>query len=200
MASLYAITNDMESIFKLIESAVDEDGNPRELTEEEQEIMKQWFACSKEEFDNKFDSYCKLIKNYKIHAQNIDAERKSYKDELDRLSKRAKVCSNNADRLQGMLRWSMDVLGIKNKKTELFTANVQNTQMQVTQRAGTTLENVPDCYLKPRELDTTAIKQAIKDGVLTVGTDGLDYGKVFDADGNQIVGLYATQGTALVIR
>lgn len=200
MASLYTITTDMESIFKLIESAVDENGEPRELTQEEQEIMKEWFSCSLEDFNVKFDSYCKLIKNYKIHAQNIDAERKSYKDELDRLSKRAKVCTNNADKLQEMLRWSMDVLNIKNKKTELFTANIQNTQMKVSQREGTTLENVPDVYLKPRELDTTAIKDAIKNGSLRVGTDGLEYGKVFDADGNWIQGIFAIQGSTLVIR
>jgi len=30
--------------------------------------------------------------------------------------------------------------------------------------------------------------------------DGLDYGKVFDKDGNQIEGIFATKGSTLVIR
>lgn len=200
MSSLYAITSDVEAIFKLLESAVDEDGNPRELTEDEMDYMKQCFNVSADEFSNKFDSYCKLIKNYNLQSENADSERKNYKAELDRLSKRAKVYSNNADRLKGMLRWAMETLHIDSKKTDLFSAKIQNTQMQVSARDGYDLAEIPEKYLKPRELDTMAVKNGIKDGTLRVGTDGLEYGRVYDSDGNWLKGIWAVQGTALVIR
>jgi Siphovirus Gp157. len=201
MASLYAITQDMEAVFRLVQNAVDEDGNPRELNEEEMQIVQEWFTCTKEEFHNKVDSYCKFIKNCKIHAENIDNERKTYKAELDRLAARAKVQTNTAERLQNMLKMCMETLGIDKTKTELFSCTIQNTQMNVKPYVGDDLSHVPECYLKPRELDTLAIKADIKAGKLRVGTDGLERGKVIDAmTGEVIQGIYATQGTALVIR
>lgn len=200
MASLYQITNDMAAIFRLVENAVDEDGAPRELNEEETAIVEEWFNCTKDDFKNKADSYCKLIKNLKIRAENIDNERKTYKAELDRLAGRAKVAGNTADRLQKMLQSSMESLGIPTVKTELFSLNIQNTAMSVKPRAGSDLSDVPEKFLKPRELDTTAIKEAIKRGELDVCLDSLDYGKVFDKDGNHIEGIFATKGTTLVIR
>lgn len=201
MASLYAITDDLSAISKLFENAVDENGDPRDLTETEMEYLQECFSTSYEEFQNKFDSYCKLIKNFKIHAENVEAERKSYADELQRLSKRSKAFANNAERLQAALRYCMDSLGEKKFKSELFTAGIQNTQVKVAALAGDNLAGIPEEFLKPRELDTTKIKAAIKDGRLSwVDKAGLDYGKIFDAEGNQIKGIYAAQGTALVIR
>lgn len=201
MSSLYAITQDMEAVFKLVQNAVDEDGNPRELNEEECQIIQEWFNVTKEEFQNKVDSYCKFIKNCKIHAENIDNERKTYKAELDRLAARAKVQTNTAERLQNMLKMCMETLGIDKTKTELFSCTIQNTQMNVKPYVGDDLSHVPECYLKPRELDTLAIKADIKAGKLRVGTDGLERGKVIDEiTGEAIQGIYATQGTALVIR
>jgi len=94
----------MEAVFRLVENAVDEEGAPRELNEEEIATVQEWFNCTKDEFKDKADSYCKLIKNFKIKAENIDNERKTYKAELDRLASRSKVASNTADRLQKMIR------------------------------------------------------------------------------------------------
>ena len=198
--SLYEITEDMRAIFRLVDSAVDEEGAPRELNEEEVKIIEEWFTCTKEDFENKADSYCKLIKNFKIRAENIDSERKIYKAELDRLANRSKVAANTADRMQRMLQGSMEILGIPKLKTELFSLNIQNTQLSVKPYVGDDLSKVPEKYLKPRELDTVAIKQAIKDGFLTVGTEGLDAGKIFDLEGNRIEGIYAQKGSTLVIR
>ena len=201
MASLYAITQDMEAVFKLIQNAVDEEGNPRELNEEECKIIEEWFTCTKEEFQNKVDSYYKFIKNCKIHAENIDNERKTYKAELDRLAARARVQSNTAERLQGMLKMCMETLGIDKTKTELFSCTIQNTQLSIKGYVGDDLSHVPECYLKPRELDTLAIKADIKAGKLRVGTDGLERTKVIDeTTGEAIQGIFATQGTTLVIR
>ena len=73
--------------------------------------------------------------------------------------------------------------------------------MNVKPYVGDDLGHVPECYRKPRELDTLAIKADIKAGKLRVGTDGLERGKVIDEiTGEAIQGIYATQVTALVIR
>lgn len=199
--SLYEITGDIEAAYKLVQDAVDEDGNPRELTEDEMEFIRECFNCSQDEFVAKFDNYCKFIRSLKLSAENADSERKNFKSEMDRLSKRAKVAENTASRIQGLLRWGMERLGMAKYKTDLFSAGIQNTQLKVEPRAGSDLSTVPERFLKPRELDTSAIKAAIKAGDLVAHTEeGLNYGKVFNADGEQIVGLFVTQGTALVIR
>ncbi len=49
--TLYEITNDIQQINELLESAVDSEGNPRELTAEEEKTIKEWFSESKEDFE-----------------------------------------------------------------------------------------------------------------------------------------------------
>lgn len=199
--TLYTITSDMEAVFNLLQNAIDEDGNQRELTQEECDVIQEWFKCTKEEFQTKVDSYCKFIKNCKIHAENINNERNTYKAELDRLSARAKVHSNTAERLQGMLRFSMESLGLDKAKTELFTLTIQNTAMSVKAREGSDLGEVPEKYLKPRELDTQKIREDIKNGVLVVSERPDEtYGHVYDTDGNILKGVFAARSQTLVIR
>ena len=53
MSSLYEITGDMLALNELMESLVDENGEPREPTDEELEQMKQWFTGSITDFENK---------------------------------------------------------------------------------------------------------------------------------------------------
>lgn len=200
---LYDIASDMLAAEKLIEESrerVDENGEPVGLSEEDMNYINECFTCSAEQFEHKFDGYCKFIKNYRIEAQNIDAERKNYKAEMDRLSKRSKTAENIADRLQDMLQMNMERLGMQKWKTELFSAGIQATQLSIKPREGSNLSGIPDCYLKPRELDTAAIKADIKAGKLKVIEDGIDYGSVCTADGTKLNGVFARKGKTLVIR
>jgi hypothetical protein len=184
-----------------MESMVDEDGNPREPNEEELETMKEWFTCSIQDFEKKFDNYCRFIKNLKIEATVADEERKAYKAEIDRLSKRSKAFENRAKSVQGLMQFCMDSLKLKKYKTALFSAGMQNTQISIRPVEGSSLEKVPDEYLKPRELDTTAIKAAIKDGILKQG-NGTPLGetKLYFEDGTELKDVRWTQGETLVIR
>lgn len=206
MGSLYEISSDIKGLYDLVEGLVDEDGNPREPTEEEMNTIREWFKVSEAEFTRKFDSYCKYIKNLKMQAENVEAERKIHKDEMDRLSKRAKSFETRSKSLQSMLQWCMDNLKMKKFKSDLFSAGIQAAQMQVGAIEGAKLKDVPEEYLKPRELDTTAIKQAIKDGILVKGEDipnhsPLDVTKIFDAKtGKVIPEIYWHKGEILVIR
>lgn len=200
MAKLYEICEDLLTLNDLMESLVDDNGEPREPTESEMEEMRKWFEVSQEELQNKFDSYCKFIKNLKLSSENADSERKNLKSELDRLSKRAKARENQRRAVQDLLRWNFERLGIKTYKSDLFSANIQNGQKQVTLSSTAKTETIPEEFLKPRELDTVAVKDALKDGLLTQKEGAENYGKVFNRDGEQIKGLVVIQGTNFIIR
>ena len=202
MGSLYEISNDLMQLNNLLENLVDENGDPREPTEDELETMKTWFDCSVEEFNGKFDNYCKFIKNLKIKAECVEAEKKAHKSEIDRLTKRAKAYENRAKSVQGLLWYCMQKLKLKKYKTDLFTVNEQNTQIQIVALAGADLTTVPDRFLKPRELDTSAIKDAIKSGELKQG-NGTPLGETklfFVKNGKELENIRWHQGTALVLR
>lgn len=198
---MYEITGDLLTLDKMLAEIVDEDGNPREPTEEERKTLEEWFKCSLQDFETKFDNICKYIKNLKIEAEVAEGERKAHKDELDRLSKRAKAYENKAKNINGFLWFSMQRLGLKKYKTSLFSAGEQNTQIKVEALLGSDLRFVPEEFLKPRELDTTKIKEALSSGRLIRG-DGTPLGenKVFFADGKELKDVRATQGQALIIR
>lgn len=200
--TLYEITDDLKALNNLMENMVDENGNPREPTEEEMETMKRWFEVSAEDFEKKFDSYCRFVKNLRIDAECADSERKAYKGELDRLSARAKAAENKAKNVTGLLWYCMQRLNMKKFKTALFSASEQNAQIKIEVLKGASLKDVPEEYLKPRELDTVAIKNAIKDGTLKQG-DGTPLGesKLFVvATGEELKNVRWTQGKALIIR
>lgn len=200
--TLYEITGDLKALDQLLEQMVDDDGNPREPTDEEYETMKKWFECSNAEFEHKFDSYCKFIKNLKLEAQVADEERKAYKGELERLSKRSTAFENRAKSVNGLLWFCMQRLGMKEFKTAIFSAKEQNTQIKIETVSGAKLKEVPEEFLKPRELNSTAIKEAIKDGRLRKG-NGTPLGetKLFFADsGEELKDVRWLQGTALIIR
>lgn len=198
--TLYQISDDLKALQNLVESLVDEDGEPREPTEEEAKIILGWFDNSETELQTKFDNYCRFIKNINLSAKHADSERKLYKAELDRLSRRAKAFENTAKRVQDCLWRNFQKLGIKKFKTDLFSAGEQNTALSVSVQSTADLSAVPDEYLKPREIDATAIKAALKTGEL-VQKEGIENrGKIFTREGDEIKGVLALTGTTFVIR
>ena len=198
--TLYQISDDLKALQNLVESLVDEDGEPREPTEEEAKIILGWFDNSETELKTKFDNYCRFIKNINLSAKHADSERKLYKAELDRLSRRAKAFENTAKRVQDCLWRNFQKLGIKKFKTDLFSAGEQNTALSVSVQSTADLTAVPDEYLKPREIDATAIKAALKTGEL-VQKEGIENrGKIFTREGDEIKGVLALTGTTFVIR
>lgn len=200
MSSLYEITSDLLALDQLLDGMVTEDGEPREPTDEEMETMKQWFLLSESEFEKKIDNYCKFIKNLKVSADNADTIRKNMSAEMTRLSKRSTAFENRAKALQGLLRWNMDRLKIKKYKTDLFSLNIQNTQKIINTSSTCDMSKIPEEFLKPRELDKTAVKNALSDGTLIQKDGDLYYGRVFFANGEELDGVTCIQGTALVIR
>lgn len=207
--TLYEITGEFIALNDMLESLVDENGEPRDMTDEEKETVKKWFDLTEADFKKKFDNICKFIKNLKLSAETAEAERKLYADELSRLSRRAKAFESRAKSIQSLLWWCMSRLGLNKAgyKTDLFSAKEQNTQKQINTGAMYDWHDIPEEYLKQPELDTVAIKQALKDGELYQKDEadaGIDYDKLYFKNGEYkdqpLKGISCTQGRALVIR
>ena len=202
-ATLYEITGDLISLNKLMENLVDENGEPREPTEKEFETMKEWFTETYDGFKAKFDNYCKFIKNLQLSAANAEAEKQNLKAENSRLTKRATAYENRAKAVRNLLRWGMERLNLQNFKNDVFTANIQNMGGKVIKIAITAtqkdLSALPEKYLKPREVDTKAILQDLKDGVLEERDGIQNYSKVFVKDGDALPCIHVYQPTGLKI-
>lgn len=189
---LYEITEDLKAVEELFNSAVDENGEPRELTAEEQEFLNSCFQVSSEEFETKFDNFGRFMANLKAQAEEADGARKAIKSEVDRLSARAKAFENRRDIVKNYLFFNMQNLKIDKYKSSLFSAGIQTTPYKVTSCGS--LKDIPEQFLKPREIDASAIKAAIKDGEIKEIDGVLFY------DGEELQGVKATKGQTLVIR
>ena len=200
--TMYEITDDLIELNKLMDDIVDENGEPREPTEAELETMRDWFKTSEAEFKEKFDNYCKFIKNLQIEASVATAEKDAHKKEMDRLSKRSKAMENRAATVKNLLWWSMDKLGLSKEgfKTSLFSAKEQNTKGSIVELTTYDYRKIPEEFLKQPELDKTAISQALKDGELIQKEGQENYGKIFLRNGEVLEGLSYVQGKALYIR
>lgn len=200
--TMYEITGDLIELNKLMDDIVDENGEPREPTEAELETMRDWFRASETEFKEKFDNYCKFIKNLQIEASVATAEKEAHKKEMDRLSKRSKAMENRAVTVKNLLWWSMDKLGLSKEgfKTSLFSAKEQNTKGSIIELSTYDYRKIPEEFLKQPELDKTVISQALKDGELIQKEGQENYGKIFLRNGEVLEGLSYVQGKALYIR
>ncbi len=200
--TMYEITGDLIELNKLMDDIVDENGEPRDPTEAELETMRDWFKTSEAEFKEKFDNYCKFIKNLQIEASVATAEKDAHKKEMDRLSKRSKTMENRAATVKNLLWWSMDKLGLSKEgfKTSLFSAKEQNTKGSIIELTTYDYRKIPEEFLKQPELDRTAISQALKDGELIQKEGQENYGKIFFKNSEVLEGLSYVQGKALYIR
>lgn len=183
MSTMYNIAGDVKALSSLIESLTDEEtGETRELTDEEKETFAAWVKEETEAFDSKFDKICKFFKNLKATAASALAERDSFKEEMDRLSKRAKARENEAGRIKDLIWQAFDILGMKKYKTALFSAGIQATAASVKTDSGFDIRAIPEWLYKEPEISATKIKEGLASGVLYQKPDAenpLDRDKVF---------------------
>lgn len=191
--TMYEIAHELTAIEDLYDSAVDENGEPRELTEEEKETLKKWILANEETFKEKFDSYGKFIQNLKINAELAEATRKTYKAELDRLAARAKTAANRMESMKSILLWAMNTMHIDKVKTALFSASIQENPLSVN-CDDVKMSEVPDCYIK-KEVVKSAISADIKSGKLQVSDSGLVL-----KNGEILGGIRASKTKSLQIR
>lgn len=191
--TLYEITAEAVEIEELFENAVDENGEPRELTQEEKEILNKWILANEETFKEKFDGYGKLIENLLIQSQIAKATRDTLKGELDRLTKRAKTAENRVEQLKNSLLWAMKTMKIDSVKTALFSAKVGLSRGSVnTDEADP--NSLPLEFIK-KEVCKSAIQDALKNGKLTKTESGMIL-----KNGEILEGLRFEQKETLTIR
>lgn len=205
MSTIYSIVGDVKALNDLIESLTDEEtGETRELTDEEKTTFAAWVKEESEAFDSKFDRICKFFKNLKASAATAQAERDSLKDEMDRLSKRAKARENEAGRVKDLLWFAFDALGMKKHKTELFSAGIQATAASIKTDSSFDIAKIPAFLYKDPELSATKIKEGLAAGTLFQKPDSdnpLERDLVFVKEtGEALPGIRYSQGSTLVVR
>ena len=125
--TIYDVVNDFYALKNLTNEAMTdpETGEVRELTEEEKTDFLAWIEECEQNRDVKFNNIYKAYRNIKAEANIAEAERKALKDEIDRLSKRAKARENEASRVKNLFAYAMDRLKMKKYKTALFSIGWQ---------------------------------------------------------------------------
>jgi hypothetical protein len=203
----YELGQEWSALLSLVNELTDpETGVTRELTEAEKAYLAEQTDKIGTDIKVKMDGICKVYKNIRMEAEIADAERKTLKDEMDRLSRRAQARNNEADRVKGLIAYLMDKVGMKKVKTELFTAGWQPTQKCVSEVTGFfNADKIPVEFLT-REINKSAVKKAVEEGRLyekDEETDPLARGKLFYMDGGEektLSGVSYLGGSALVIR
>lgn len=194
--TLYEIAEDFIQITALLDGAVDEAGNARDLSESEIETINEWFKENAADLENKADNYGKFITNLKMQAEEAEATRKMYKEELDRLSTRAKVFENRRKSILSGLQYAMTLMGKEKIKTSLFSFGIQNSQMSINTDAAD-VKSIPEAYL---ERTVTVSKSAIKDGIKKGMLIVTESGTILKSDGEILEGVRAEKNKILVMR
>jgi len=204
MPNIFEIVGDIRALEVLVESLTDEEtGEVRDLTDEEKASFLAWVGENESALKSKTDGICKVYRNIRAIADVCTAEREALKENMDRLSKRAKAMESEADRVKGLIWYALDALKLQKIKTDLFSVGIQNTQWSVKTDSLFDVEKIPDSYVK-KEISITAIKEAVTRGDLYQKDGPENYGKLFfvDLDGieGQLPGIIYTQGKTCVIR
>lgn len=112
---------------------------------------------------DKVDAVCKVL-------SNLNSEIEGYKDEEERLSKHRKTLENNKERLRGWVRQSMDVLDVREIKTDVHKVRIQSGPEQVVVVDEDRIP--PEFWRIKREPDKMkAMKSYKEDGLIVDGFD-----------------------------
>ena len=203
--TIYDVVKDFHTIENLINEIQvdDETGEVREFTEDEKETFISWIKENQEDLNKKFDGIYKVWRNFRAEAEIAEAERQALKDEMDRLSKRAKARENEASRVKELFTFAMASLGMKKFKSPLFSIGYQATRKCARPILGFFKpDDIPVEFLK-RELSVSAVNEAIESGQLYEKEGFENYGKLFyknDEGEQELKGVAYTGGESLVIR
>lgn len=149
MASIYDITG---RAVALNEMANDE--------EVELEVFRDTLEAIEGEFDDKIESYCKVLKN-------IEGEAAAIAEEVKRLTAKKKAIENNVDRMKKVM---FDAMKVMNKETAggaVLKAKIQKNggKLPLMIAEGTKPESLPFEFQKiTYEVDNDAVREALDNG------------------------------------
>jgi len=207
--TIFDVIADCKALASLINEESDlETGDVREITEEEKAEFLAWIKEEEEEnaqnLETKMNNIYKVYRNLKAEADIAEAEKNTLNAERDRLSKRAKTRTNEAGRVKTLIEYAMHSLGMKKFKTALFSAGFQATRKCARPIEGFfNPDEIPVEFLT-RELSTSAINEAIKNGRLYEKEGATYFTKLFYRDENgveqMLKGVSYAGGNTMVIR
>ena len=157
MASIYEITDDFLRIQDMMEDP-----------ELDSQTLADTFEAIDGELEIKAESYAKVMKN-------LEGDLAGIKTEIDRLTSKKKTIENNIKNMKATLQSVMEVTGKTKFKTDLFSFGIQKNAPSVVIDVED-VRDIPEDYLKFKEpeVDKTAIKAAINDGVDLTGIAHLE--------------------------
>lgn len=148
MANIYEITQDYLHIQEMMEDP-----------ELDPQVLQDTFEAVEGELEIKAENYAKVMKN-------LEGDLAGLKAEIDRLNSKKKAIENNIKNLKSTLQGVMELTGKTKFKTDLFSFGIQKNAPSVVIDVDN-VRDIPEDYLKFKEpeVDKTAIKAAINDGV-----------------------------------
>ena len=148
MATLYEMTKDVAELYGLLQN---------------DEIDEQTFADTFEAMSaDKIEGYCQIIRQ-------LSADEEMFKAEIDRLSKRKKVCENAQARLKERMVDYLTAANIDRINTGTFLVSVASTpSVNITDA-----EKIPAEYriAQPDKIDKCAIKTALRTDISVPGAE-----------------------------
>lgn len=148
MASLYDMTQQVKELYELLQN---------------DEIDSEVFADTFEAMSaDKIEGYCQIIRQ-------LSADEDMFKAEIERLSKRKKVCENSQARLKQRLIEYFDTADVDKIKAGTFTVSVASTpSVNITDD-----EKIPSEYRipQPDKIDKCAIKTALRTDITVPGAE-----------------------------
>ena len=149
MASIYDITG---RAVALNEMANDE--------EVELEVFRDTLEAIEGEFDDKIESYCKVIKN-------IEGEAAAIAEEVKRLNAKKKAIENNVDRMKKVMFDAMKLMNKESAGGAVLKAKIQKNggKLPLMIAEGTKPESLPFEFQKiTYEVDNDAVREALDNG------------------------------------
>lgn len=145
MASLYDITG---RALELMSMAGDEDI--------EEDVYRDTLEALEGEFDDKIETYCKVIKN-------IEGDAKAVAEEVKRLQAKKKTLENHVERMKAAMYEAMRAVGKTNAGGKILKATIQKNGGQLPLIVDENL--LPDEFKKiSYSADNEAIRKALDEG------------------------------------
>ena len=148
MATLYEMTKEVSELYGLLQN---------------EEIDSQTFADTFEAMSaDKIEGYCQIIRQ-------LSADEEMFKAEIDRMSKRKKVCENAQARLKERMVDYLTAANIDRINTGAFLVSVASTpSVNITDA-----EKIPAEYriAQPDKIDKCAIKTALRTDISVPGAE-----------------------------
>lgn len=148
MATLYEMTKEVANLYSMLQN---------------DEIDEQTFADTFEAMSaDKIEGYCQIIRQ-------LSADEEMFKAEIERLSKRKKVCENAQARLKERMVGYFEAAGVDRINTGTFLVSVASTpSVNIIDE-----EKIPAEYriAQPDKIDKCAIKTALRTDISVPGAE-----------------------------